>query len=482
MGAKADEKRSKELKAKERSSKERTNKERAKKAERNHKEKANKKKERDAKGAFHKKNAATHESHAAAYKKACNKQAGHTANAGKSVAVHKKAVKKAVREAKTTCKREKKRRAAAKERRAKLDAHGPTFNFKSKPCKGGKGSFTRKMKHNERVTVGLIPANTNNVLVKLRTDKDVDAELWTANGKREIAIIAWMIGKISSPTKASIKFNGAQINYSGYNGITKKNGMNFGHEDIGIKGKCSSGFTMKAYAFQAGVAKIKYSWGADPVKCKAAKAKKRKEKKAKHDAKNALKKKMKEGKYKNALKVLAGGKGCAGANDWTKASRGRLSHAQAKHNAHKAALAKCHTAHAKARKNAKHARAKERSFKKKHKHQACKSEWKCLPGISTPVRLDAKTGHVSCMSSQGKHCWWGKCRGSKVPRHPKNIGKTSLICGAHHKSKWGGTGYGHKHHWCNKAKKGLGFTGKPCSHTVHVMKRAARPHMRTRRL
>merc|ERR1711937_296378 len=73
------------------------------------------------------------------------------------------------------------------------------------------GSFTRKMKQNERVTVGLIPAETNNVLVKLRTDKDVDAELWTANGKREIAIVAWMVGKINSPTKASIKFAGAQI-------------------------------------------------------------------------------------------------------------------------------------------------------------------------------------------------------------------------------------------------------------------------------
>jgi len=96
------------------------------------------------------------------------------------------------------------------------------------------------------------------------------------------------------------------------------------------------------------------------------------------------------------------------------------------------------------------------------KKKSCVSEWKCLPGISTPVRLDVNTGNVSCMSSQGKHCWWGKCRGSKVPHHSHSIGRTSLICGAHHKKKWGGTGYGHKHHWCNKAKKGLGFTGKPC--------------------
>merc|ERR1712054_272813 len=136
---------------------------------------------------------------------------------------------------------------------------------------------------------------------------------------------------INSPTKASIKFAGAQINYSGYNGITNKNGMNFGHEDIGIKGQCKVGFTMKGYAFQSGTARINYSWGAE-----------RKEAKAKHDAKAALKHKMKEGKYKAALKVLSGGKGCKGANTWTKSTKVRLSKAEAKHHAAKKAMALCH--------------------------------------------------------------------------------------------------------------------------------------------
>merc|ERR1712072_1209587 len=41
-----------------------------------------------------------------------------------------------------------------------------------------------------------------------------------------------------------------------------------------------------------------------------------------------------------------------------------------------------------------------------------------------------------------------------VPRHPKNIAKTSLVCGAHHKKMWGSTGYDKgPAHWCNKAKK-----------------------------
>merc|ERR1712093_606886 len=132
-----------------------------------------------------------------------------------------------------------------------------------------------------------------------------------------------------------------------------KNGMNFGHEDIGIKGKCSTGFMMKAYAFQAGTAKIKYSWGADPAKCKAAKAKARK--------------KMNEGKYKAALKVLSGGKGCKGANKWTKASRGRLSAAKKKHAKFKAVMKECHKRRAISAKHAKHVTHKEKSFKKHSK-------------------------------------------------------------------------------------------------------------------
>merc|ERR1712224_54169 len=389
--AKADEKKSKEITKKEKSSKERTNKERSNKEkaakaekkakEQSAKEKAAKAKERAAKekskkekeakeikskGAKHKKAVHTAKVHHDHVTVECNAHAKKTAKSHKNVHLHKAEVKKAVAEGKATCKKEKKRRAAAKEKKTKMEAHGPTFNFKSKPCKGGKGSFTRKMKQNERVTVGLIPAETNNVLVKLRTDKDVDAELWTANGKREIAIVAWMVGKINSPTKASMKFAGAQINYSGYNGITNKNGMNFGHEDIGIKGQCKVGFTMKAYAFQSGTARINYSWGADPKKCERAKAAKRKEAKAKHNAKAALKHKMKEGKYKAALKVLSGGKGCKGANTWTKSTKVRLSKAEAKHHAAKKAMALCHAKKTMSHKKYEAARSNERAFKKKH--------------------------------------------------------------------------------------------------------------------
>merc|ERR1712093_231242 len=105
--------------------------------------------------------------------------------------------------------KEKKAKATTKEKAAKAKATGPTFNFNTgSPCKGGKGSFVRKLKLNARVDVGIIPAGMNNVWVKLRTDKDVETELWTVKNKkqREIAIVAWRVGKINSPTSASMKY------------------------------------------------------------------------------------------------------------------------------------------------------------------------------------------------------------------------------------------------------------------------------------
>jgi len=81
----------------------------------------------------------------------------------------------------------------------------------------------------------------------------------------------------------------------------------------------------------------------------------------------------------------------------------------------------------------------------------CASKWRCgVSGLSTPVAINARTGDVQCMSTNGRDCWWGRCRGRKVPRHGR---LKPLVCGAHHKKKWGGTGYNNKHHWCNKVKK-----------------------------
>merc|ERR1711959_226141 len=140
-------------------------------------------------------------------------------------------------------------------------------------------------------------------------------------------------------------YAGGTIKYSGYNGIASKNGaLNFGHEDIEIVGKSKSAFTMKAFAFETGTAKVYYSWGADPVKCKAQKAKRRQEKKKKHNAKVALKKRLSEKDYKKALKAAANvAQNCSGANNYTKAMKVALKAAIQLVEGHKIKLKKCHT-------------------------------------------------------------------------------------------------------------------------------------------
>ena len=93
--------------------------------------------------------------------------------------------------------------------------------------------------------------------------------------------------------------------------------------------------------------------------------------------------------------------------------------------------------------------------------------WRCIPGISTPVRLDKNpvkghkgdgTGEVSCMSSNAKDCKWGQCPSLKIPTPNKPV-----ICGPKHKEAgWGGTGYdGGDKHWCNIAKKPLKYKAPP---------------------
>merc|ERR1711939_336731 len=96
-------------------------------------------------------------------------------------------------------------------------------------------------------------------------------------------------------------------------------------------------------------------------------------------------------------------------------------------------------------------RKRKAAARKKATEKRCASKWRCgVSGLSTPVAINARTGDVQCMSTNGKDCWWGRCRGRKVPRHGR---LRPLVCGAHHKKMWGGTGYNNKHHWCNKVKK-----------------------------
>merc|ERR1711939_1167300 len=324
--------------------------------------------------------------------------------AQRAIGAHSAAIKRAEKLEKKTCDKEKKQEKKSKAAKKKMRVTGPTFKFPvGQPCKKGKGSFSMKLKLNQRVNVGVIPANMPNVWVKLRTDKDVDAELWAHDGKREIAIVAWRVGKIDSPTAASIKYAGGLIKYSGHNGIKSKNGaLNFGHEDIQIVGKAKVPFEMRAFAFEAGVAHITYSWGADPAKCKAQKAALRKEKRAKHHAKLAMRKKMSESKYKAALMVLQGKiKGCKGAKKWTTTSRNELKKALALMRGHGTKLKICrntqeslhkkHVILVKQEKAAKERLKKERSRKEKAAKETKVKEKKSKEARHKELKLKEKS-------------------------------------------------------------------------------------------
>merc|ERR1712167_308936 len=204
---------------------------------------------------------------------------------------------------------------------------GPTFKFEVEPCKGGKGKFQKKLKRGKRAKVGIIPANQNNVKVTLKTKKDVDLEVWGPQGK--IAIVAWNCASHNkihkTPTKCldtsykkSIKYAGATIEYSGYNGQNGK----LGHEYIKIKGKSAEALTIQAYAYRAGTAKVDYSWGADKRECRRKKRAAKKAAKAKHDALIAAKKAMQEKDFKKVEKLYsAAAKNCAGAKEDAKKAK-----------------------------------------------------------------------------------------------------------------------------------------------------------------
>merc|ERR1712227_181735 len=183
------------------------------------------------------------------------------------------------------CKAEKKAQEIAKKAKAKLvkarknsKIAGPGFKFGKDPCKSGSNTFTQKLVLNQRVNVGIIPAGKVNVKIALNTDKDVDTELWTADGGN--AVVAWQCKRyqkkrlkakcIDSFSKISQKWKDITIKYSGY---MPKNGQ-FGKEYIHIVGKSKHAFMIRAFAYEAGTAKVRYSWDKDPKVCKAFKKEK----------------------------------------------------------------------------------------------------------------------------------------------------------------------------------------------------------------
>jgi len=120
--------------------------------------------------------------------------------------------------------------------------------------KSGTGNFKQPILKKAINLVGTIPPDIQNVYIKLTSEKDLDIQLYSANGE---AIIAWPNGKLSGSSKQSINYHDMQIEWSGYNGVDG----NKGHEYIKISGKTTQELIMKVYGYQAGEADVYYSWG-----------------------------------------------------------------------------------------------------------------------------------------------------------------------------------------------------------------------------
>merc|ERR1711981_1529096 len=301
---------------------------------------------------------------------------------------------------------------------------GPTFKFEVEPCKGGKGKFQKKLKRGKRAKVGIIPANQNNVKVTLKTKKDVDLEVWGPQGK--IAIVAWNCASHNkihkTPTKCldtsykkSIKYAGATIEYSGYNGQNGK----LGHEYIKIKGKSAEALTIQAYAYRAGTAKVDYSWGADKRECRRKKRAAKKAAKAKHDALIAAKKAMQEKDFKKVEKLYsAAAKNCAGAKEDAKKAKADRDKARqsvlkwkasvdtcveedAKEKASKKEKAKKHELAEKAKKEM-DAKAKERAHKKAEADKKEKAEKEVLQKAAEKADKKEKAGKEKAAKAKEK--------------------------------------------------------------------------------
>jgi len=118
----------------------------------------------------------------------------------------------------------------------------------------GSGHFTQEIPSKDIVLVGEIPADLKNIEISLKSDKDIDIQLY---GKDGTAIIAYPKGLLNGPRQDTVSYNGMTIEWSGYNGV----GGKLGHEYIKITGKTTEKITMKVYGYEAGTAKVTYSWG-----------------------------------------------------------------------------------------------------------------------------------------------------------------------------------------------------------------------------
>jgi len=119
---------------------------------------------------------------------------------------------------------------------------------------GGDGTFEQQIVYRDFVEIGELPAGIEGILIELKSDKDVDIQLYDKQSNEKI--VHWPNGILSGENKQSTSYNGVTVEWSGFGG----DGTGSGNEYIKVTGKTNRPFIMKAYGYRAGYATVNYSW------------------------------------------------------------------------------------------------------------------------------------------------------------------------------------------------------------------------------
>ncbi len=125
------------------------------------------------------------------------------------------------------------------------------------PSASGSGDFNQEIVYRDTVIVGDIPPGVNDLYITLKSDEDVDIQLYDKDSG--VKIIVWPDGILNGSSHQSTIYQEMQIEWSGYNG----DGTGLGHEYIKITGATTRNLTMKAYGYKSGYAEVHYEWGND---------------------------------------------------------------------------------------------------------------------------------------------------------------------------------------------------------------------------
>ena len=130
------------------------------------------------------------------------------------------------------------------------------YSWDAKPncVDSGSGSFTQQIAKDAIVDVGKIPSGKSDIKIQLTSTVDIDIQLYDADGTK---VVHWPDGKLNGAGKQSTTYKGVTVTWSGYNG----DGTGKGNEYIELEGKTQNDFMMKVYGYEAGTAKVDYSWG-----------------------------------------------------------------------------------------------------------------------------------------------------------------------------------------------------------------------------